>query len=336
MEWLLNHLSASHLEPDVALVQWLSESNRETRLKQDAIGYVDSLISNWYEQIKQTREDKIDRPEFSEPVYVSWFYDIVQDADEAQWSKLFAASEVLMTPKSAAELKTLVQAMRGKASRNTLLAEVRAAKKPIDARPLALLPLATGSAMGLDVMERTKALRDYRRQCRRFMDSEIAEENVDLAMGILIYRAGVESEEDLEWIIQAAAADQFEKYRDFKSGDVEVKLAIDASGKPASYITKAGKALKAIPPAVKKNKRLEEQQQLLKSLQKFATHSRHVFQRALATQRQFTKTEIERMLAHPVLARQLESLLLTDGANLGLIAQPGGQACYRSMSTATH
>ncbi len=48
----------------------------------------------------------------------------------------------------------------------------------------------------------------------------------------LIFRAGVETEEDLEWIIQTAAADQFAKHREFKSGDIQIKLEIDASGKP--------------------------------------------------------------------------------------------------------
>ncbi len=142
---------------------------------------------------------------------------------------------------------------------------------------------------------------------------------------ILIFRAGVETEEDLEWIMQAAAADQFAKHREFKSGDIQIKLEIDASGKPVSYITKSGKPLKTLPPAIKKNSKVAEQQ-LLKSLQKFATHSRHVLQRALTEQRLFTKAELERMIAHPVLARQLDSLLFTDGTTIGLIVQPQGNA----------
>lgn len=326
LEWLLNHLSGGHVQPDVALVQWLSTSNRPERLQQDFIGYTDSQITNWYDKLKQKKEDKIDRSEFTDPVYVSWFCEIAGDVSDAQWAKLFAASEVLSAPKSAGEFKTLVQAMRGKVSRNALLAEVRAAKKPLDARPLALIPLATGTAMGLDLMERYKAIKDYRKQCGRFMDGDTAEEQAELAIAILIYRAGVETEEDLEWIIQAAGADQFAKHREFKSGDTQIKLDIDASGKPVCLITKAGKPLKTLPTAVKKNKKVAEQQQLLKSLQRFATHSRHMLQRALTQQRQFTKAELERMIAHPVLARQLDSLLFTDGTKIGLLVQPQGNA----------
>ena len=326
IEWLLNHLQANHLETNVALVQWLSTSNRPARMKQDSIGYTDSLITNWYDRLKQKKEDNIERSEFTEAVYVSWFYEIAENVNDAQWVKLFAASEVLLTPKSAGELKNLVQAMRGKCQRNALLAEVRAAKQPLDARPLALIPLATGAAMGLDLMERYKAIKNYGKQCRRFMDGDTAEERAEYAIAILIYRAGVETEDDLEWIFQAAAADQFAKHREFKSGDIHIQLEIDASGKPVSHITKAGKPLKTLPTTVKKNKKVEEQQQLLKSLQKFATHSRHVLQRALTQQRLFSKAELERMLAHPVLARQLESLLFTDGTKIGLLVQPQGHA----------
>ena len=326
LEWLLNHLVANQLEPNVALFKWLSTSNRPARMKQDSIGYTESLITNWYDKLKQEKEDKIERSEFTEAVYVSWFYEIAADISDAQWSKLFVASEVLLTPKSAGELKNLVQAMRGKVSRSALLTEVRAAKQPLDARPLALIPLASGAAMGLDLMERYKAIKNYDKQCRRFMDGDTAQERAEYAIAILIFRAGVETEDDLEWIFQAAAADQFAKHREFKSGEITIKLDIDASGKPVSLITKAGKPLKTLPTAVKKNKKVVEQQELLKSLQKFATHSRHVLQRALTQQRWFPKAELERMIAHPVLARQLESLLFTDGTQVGLLGQPQGNA----------
>ncbi len=80
-------------------VRWLGSSNRSTRLKQDSIGYTDSLISDWYEKLNQQREDKIERPEFTDTVYVSWFYEIASEVSDAQWAKLFAASEVLLAPK---------------------------------------------------------------------------------------------------------------------------------------------------------------------------------------------------------------------------------------------
>lgn len=324
LQWLLNHLRSAHLHPDISLASWLSSSNSQERLKQDAIGYTDSTIENWNKKTNQKRADVAEEEDTNQEVFISWFYEIVNDANDAQWSRLFDASEVLMTPKYATELKTLVQALRGKAARKALLAEVHS-NKLVDARPLALLPLATGSGLGLDVMERYKAIKDYRKQCRRFMDGDMAEENADYAIRLLVFRAGVENEEGLEWIIQAAAADQFEKFREFKSGDVRIQLVVDATGKPASHITNAGKVVKTVPTTLKSNKKVAEQQQLLKSLQKFATHSRHVLQRAVSQQRLFDKAEIDQMLAHPVLARQLESLLFTDGTNIGLLEQPGGK-----------
>ncbi len=58
LEWLLNHMSANHLQTDVGLVQWLSTSNRPARLQQDSIGYTDSLITNWYDQLKQKKKTR--------------------------------------------------------------------------------------------------------------------------------------------------------------------------------------------------------------------------------------------------------------------------------------
>ncbi len=139
IEWMLNHLHASHLHPDVALFQWLSTNNRPTRLKQDAIGYTDALITNWYDKLKEKKEDKINRPEFTDPVYISWFYDVRHRCQRRAVGEVVRGFGSMLAPKSAGEFKTLVQAMRGKCARNPLLAEVRAAKKPIDTRPLALI-----------------------------------------------------------------------------------------------------------------------------------------------------------------------------------------------------
>lgn len=332
--WLDSHMRDANFGPDQKTALWLAKENRTVRLQQDHDGYFDgSFLYHWHQRwLKQKRDPIVMPRHFGYQVHVSWFESIASSVSASQWKQLFEAVSVVLAPKAVQELQAVVDAMLGTADRQAVLSAVQTANNTIDTRPLALLPLAKGHSRGKDLLDRYRALTEYRKRCRRFFEGERATDMTDYALGILAWRVGVSTQDELDWVIQAAAAEQFEHHRLFKSGDIEVQLVIEPDGRPANRIVKAGKVVKTIPPAIKKDKQFEEQQQLLKDLQKFATNSRHMLQRAIAKSQSFTMLEVSQMLAHPVLMPLLSSLLVTDGKNIGLMKEGGKRLLSRDGS----
>lgn len=331
--WLIAHASKignSNIETSVALMAWLASENVSARQKQDAIGYEEFFLSDWYNRrLKEQGYQFFEDSSNYFVVQMEWFDSLEPVFDDGQWNKLFEALEVILPPKKTEELKRLVEALRGRLDQASVFEEIQTAKRPVDARVLSLMPLATAPRRSHDLMERYRTLTVYRKACRRFMDSEEAIDRVDYALELLGKRAGASSQEDLEWMIQLAAADQFERLQVVASGEVESKLIVHADGQAAQVITKAGKVVKTLPASVKQEEAFVEQQQILKSLKKFGTHSKQMLQQALVQQREYSITELRSMSAHPVLGKMLASLLFIAEDQAGLLV---GTECDRLLS----
>ncbi len=153
-----------------------------------------------------------------------------------------ASFEGLVNTQRFASLQTVVAACGGLANREALLSELQTTKKGIDARPLALLPLAKASRLAAILLERYRALSEYVSGVRKFHDGESDQDIRGLCLGLVSLASRVTDLEGLQWKIQAAAADQFEDQRKFSSGDIEVTLSVNELGQPGRVITKAAKS----------------------------------------------------------------------------------------------
>lgn len=327
-EWYYHHLSVYHRTGNPNLAAWLASSNEKFRHQMESSDPTFDIYT-WYQQhlAKETSSNASGRPptiditETDQWVDDEWFQSIATPLDDKKWKLIHDAASVLSTPKYVAAVVALTDALRGRLNRKSLLAEIKATKKPLDVRLIALLPMEKGERRGPDLLERYRAIETYRTKAKKFYDDmkESALEMVAHTMVMLAARAGLASVEQLEWLVQTTAAVEFKEHQLFVLGDVEVRLAIDETGTPACNITKAGKRLKALPAAVKKNARCLQQQSVYKSLQKFSVEARNTVQQSMVDRHRYNRKDLSEMVLHPILGRIFESILFTDGNTVGLL-----------------
>ena len=334
VEWLDCHADASYFRPEIDVAIWLSQPNRQVREQQAVAGYRTFSMFSWFQGWLKTRGARIE-DNYYRGLDVKWFREIEHDATDAQWAELLQAVRILLSTKKLERFQNLIEALRGKSDRNALLAEVQNATAAVHLQPLVVFPFAKDSGANLDLIERYRALTEYRKKCRKFRDGESEQEKADHALDILAWCSGTKNQEELNWKIQLAAAYQFEEQRHFVHDDISVSLAVDDLGTPRNHVTKAGKVIKSIPATAKEHPELVAQQQTLKALQKFAKQSQDFLQEAIVRQQQFSLDQLQEMMAHPVLSKMLQSLLFTDGTHIGLYHSQSQSLVTRDASPIT-
>ncbi|MGN6546939.1 MAG: DUF5724 domain-containing protein, partial [Aureliella sp.] len=323
-EWFAWHLLSD--DGKYSLAAWLSPANEACRRDSeldDRHGRLD--IKRFYEeQIKQR---------FSQSPGVAcreWFYQLPNEFTNDQWQTIYAALEGITHPSSFRQVVNMCEALRGTLDRQELFDRLSNATKPQDLKPLGLLPISQGESRTMEVLERMRVLTQYCRRIAKFSKWDYSENEwklVDQVKELLAVNAGFGSVTQLEWFVESAMAEELEKYEVVEVGPTKLRLAIDAQGTPSLEIVKAGKPLKAIPAAVKKDPACVEQQRLLKSLKTFAVEARKTLEHALVEQLRYDIDDLQQMLAHPILRRMFEGVLLTDGTHIGLLGKDGTSLC---------
>jgi len=250
-------------------------------------------------------------------VDVAWFQRVRQTLNGKRWESLYEAALYASGGQGHGRARLFADAMMGRITKADLVTRMMTKRHQDSARALGLLPLAKGKRGEADVLERYKAIQEFKRGSRKFGSMRQVSEKLAARIGLenLARTAGYPDPVRLEWAMEArAVADLAQGPKTIKVGEVKVSLAIGDLGEPQLTITKAGKLLKSIPAGIKKDPRVVELVGRKREVEQQRSRMRQSLELAMCRGDTFTGAELQTLLDHPVLAPMLEQLVfLGDG-----------------------
>jgi hypothetical protein len=260
-------------------------------------------------------------------VDVDWFQCVHQTLGDANWKKLDGAAQYACSGSGHQRAKQFANAMLGQIDRTELITRITKKRHQDSIRALGLCPLDTGKKREPDILNRYQIYQEFLRTSKQFGSQRRASEKlcVEIGMENLARTAGFADPQRLQWAMEAVAiADLVEKPQVITIEETSIALSITAQGTPTITITKAGKALKAVPAKLKKNPEIEALLDRKQDIVKQASRMRISLEQAMDRGDAFTSTELHQLAQHPVLAPMLRQLvLIADTPNIGYLQANG-------------
>lgn len=259
-------------------------------------------------------------------VDVAWFHQAWEVLGADRWGRMAEAARYASNPAQAKKAKFLADVLLGITPRQDLVDGIRRKQRKEDVRLLGLLPLAAGSKRDRDLLERYEVLQDYRRYARTLsgLTKPDAMRACDIGFENLARLAGYRDPLRLEWAMEAQSVRDLAKGPVSETRDgVTVTLALDGEAKPELTIRRGDKALKSLPPAIRKqHAAVAELVERGTDLRKKAGRMKRSLESAMCRGDVFTGAEVETLCGHAILAPSLARLSLVGETNEKLMGYP--------------
>lgn len=259
-------------------------------------------------------------------VDVAWFTAAYTSLGAARWKALDAATKYAAGGTGHTRAQVFAGAMAGLVTRDELMKRIDEKRHQDSVRALGLLPIANGDAGQRDLLERYLRLERFRREARQFGALRQQSESRAAAIGLanLARTAGFRDPQRLQWAMeQEAVADLAKGPLVLVRDDVTLELSIDDDGRPSLGIARHGKALKALPAALKKDAEVAELKHRLQEFRRQHSRVRDALEEAMCRGDRFTSAELRTLLRHPILAPALARLVFVGDGVAGYLAQEG-------------
>jgi hypothetical protein len=177
----------------------------------------------------------------------------------------------------------------------------------------ALLPLPEEpKARDAEVRARYLKIEEFLQGSKKFGSERQANNRVcaEVAQTNLALNAGYDDADELFFEIESKLAAEAADAR-FSSGEYELSLSYSVEG-PALVIAKDGKALKAVPPAIKKAKGYQEFHDLYEAIRTQARRFRRALEKRMALASPIDPKQFASMWRAPILREMLAKLVLID------------------------
>jgi hypothetical protein len=264
----------------------------------------------------------------------AWFERSYKQLGPKRWAVLDEAAKYASSGSGHTRARLFADAMLGKVSEKELTKRITTKRHQDAARALGLVALKPGDAGQKQILARFKTLQEMRRTSRKHGGSMLqASEKraVEIGMENLAWTAGYPDPLRLQWAMEILELGDLAKGPvTVKVKDCTVTLSLDDDGVPSLIATKAGKPLKSIPPAVKKDKAVATLSDRATQLRRQSSRVRQTLEQSMCRGDTFEGSEITRLFGHPLLRTMLSRLVLTGTTKAGgtLIGYPdkGGKA----------
>ncbi|MGL4555117.1 MAG: DUF4132 domain-containing protein, partial [Gemmataceae bacterium] len=260
-------------------------------------------------------------------VDVDWFRRAYEPLGKRRWDALLVAAKSGPGGRSSAKKAAfLADVIHGRAKKKDLVARIKVKQNREAVRLLGLLPLARGGRRDADLQSRYKVLMGYRRHARSLspMGREGALRDLEIGLANLARTAGYPDATRLGWALEAREmADLAAGPVSVTQDGVTVTLALDAENKPQITVRRGEKPLKAVPPAVKKKKKVLELTSRTAELRRQASRVRQALETMMCRAEAFSGAELKQLFGHPLLRPLLERLVLVGEGIAGYPAADG-------------
>jgi hypothetical protein len=253
-------------------------------------------------------------------VDVHWFQQVCATLGESRWKKVYAAAKYASSGTGHARAQLYADAMLGNVTEETLSQRALVKRHQDSIRALGLLPLPEDTAPFDAVLARYKTVQEFRRGSKKFGSQRQANEKLaaGIALDNLARTAGYADPIRLQWAMEAYdAADLSDGPLTATVGEVIVSLAVNDFGEAEISVTKNGKALKNIPPAVKKDTAVVALLKRKSEVTQQLSRMRLSLEQAMVRGDTFSGTELAELGQHPLLAALLEELIFIGDGIIG-------------------
>ncbi len=216
--------------------------------------------------------------------------------------------------------------MLGRTSEDEVCQRVTNTRYQDALRALGLVPLPEGAAREQGLLRRYQAIQAFVRTSRKFGSQRQASEKLAarIAMDNLARTAGYPDPIRLQWAMEdEAIRDLAEAPQEVRADGVTVVLALDDEGEAVVTVTKAGKRLKNVPAKAKKAPEVAALLARKQEIQGQASRMRLALEQAMCRADPLSGSELRTLMAHPVLAPMLDSLLLIGEGIAGYAVEQG-------------
>lgn len=261
-----------------------------------------------------------------------WFERCHAALGRKRWQALYDAAKYACSGAGHTRAQLFADAILGAVKEKDLLKRIAARRHQDSVRALGLAPIAPGDRGRRQILARYRLIQDFRRTSRRHGGAMLqASERraVEIGLENLAWSAGYPDPLRLQWAMEATElGDLADGPIIVRLGHTSVSLSIDDEGVPSLAADKAGRALKSVPPAAKKDKRVAELAQRLVDLRRQRSRIRESLEQAMCRADEFRGDELSDLFRHPLLRAALARLVLVastrSGASLlGYPAQGG-------------
>jgi len=320
--WFLAHMSYVWGATEDVLVGTEydeDEAGKDDDGKRKVIGW-DRLI---LERTALTREERREGC-----VDVQWFNRVVSELGAKRFDAMAEAARFASTPAAAKRAKYIADVLRGTADRKELIAKIKDKKLKENVRLLGLLPLPKAAAKrDKDVHQRYEILQEYHKYARGLssLSKPDALRACEIGLENMARTAGFRDPMRMQWALEAESTQDLAKgFLEAKSGEVVLRMDLDAKGMPVRTIRRGDKPLKSLPSKVRKLPAFVAIKERAAEVKKQASRTRASLQEAMCRGDIIEAKELKQLSKHALLWPMLSHLVLVVvGKEKTLIGYPG-------------
>lgn len=264
-------------------------------------------------------------------VDVAWFARMHARLGTARWDTLYQAAKYSTSGTGHTRAKLFADAMLGTLDEATLSARITAKRNRDAACALGLVPLPhRARERERATLARYQTLQAFIRTARTFGAQRREGDQKAARIGLenLARTAGYPDVQRFQWAMELReAGDLNEGAHTVTREEVTIRLRLDALGQPHLDVERAGRALKQIPPRLKKDPEVVRLRERVTALERQLARMRLGLEQAMCREELFPLDELCRLLGHPVVAPLLDQLVFVaaEGGAMGYLVA-GGQA----------
>ena len=259
---------------------------------------------------------------------IHWFLEAYRSVGEKNFKLLYDAAKYSSTGAAHARARKYADAALGNVEKEALKAEIDAKRNKDLLMSIGLFPLSADKAKREEeLLDGYQFVQKYRKESKQFGAQRRASEGraAELALRNLSVNAGFTDVTRLVLRMEGKLAEQSQHYFDWQPvEDVELRIAVDESGKSALTCRKDGKLLKSVPAKYKKNEAVRQYQEVHKQLKDQYSRTRQMMEQAMEDGTPLEAWEYLELFENPVVRPIVEFLVVkaSDG-RLGFLTKEG-------------
>lgn len=260
---------------------------------------------------------------------VDWFFEAYEKLGEEMFTKLYKAAKYISDGNKHSRARKYADAALGKVTREELEQTIEEKRNKDLLMSYGILPVEDEA----DELHRYEFLQKFLKESKQFGAQRRASEAkcVEVALKNLATTAGYADDLRLILAMETALVTSNEAY--FKGITIDeytLRIVVNLQGKAELQIEKAGKILKSVPAAMKKDETYLAIREFATKLKNQYSRCVQMFERAMEEQELYTFAELKKLCQNPVTKAILTNLVYvildSDGKEtirLGLLCEDG-------------